>query len=55
MYVIVYPGGLSFINWVFLGLAFAVDIASYGGGEYGRRQRGSSNTPSTGTHPTSMA
>ena len=56
MYVIVYPGGLSFINWVFLGLALVVDIGSYGGGEYGRRQRGySNNTPSTGAHPSSMA
>lgn len=56
MYVIVYPNGLSLINWVFLGLAFAVDIASYGSGEKGRRDRLSSNeTPSTGTRPTSMA
>jgi hypothetical protein len=39
MYVFVYPGGLSFVNWVFLGLALAVDIGSYGGGEYGRRNR----------------
>jgi hypothetical protein len=38
MYVIVYPGGLSFINWVFLALALAVDIGSYGGGAYGRRK-----------------
>jgi len=32
MYVIVYPGGISFVNWIFLGLAVAVDIGSYGGG-----------------------
>lgn len=38
MYVFVYPGGLSVVNWVFLGLAFVVDIGSYAGGAYGRRQ-----------------
>jgi hypothetical protein len=32
MYMIVYPGGLSFINWLFLGLALVIDIGSYGGG-----------------------
>lgn len=32
MYVIVAPGGLSFWNWLFLILAFIVDIASYSGG-----------------------
>ena len=38
MYVIVYPGGLSFWNWVFLGLAFAVDMATYAGnGRSGQR------------------
>lgn len=39
MYVMVFPGGLSFINWAFLGLALAIDIGSYGSGEYGRRNR----------------
>ena len=39
MYAIVYPGGLSFINWLFLGLALAVDIASYGGGGVANRRR----------------
>jgi len=33
MYVIVYPGGLSVINWIFLGLAVAMDIGSYAGGQ----------------------
>ena len=32
MYVIVYPGGLSLVNWLFMGLAVAIDIASYAGG-----------------------
>jgi hypothetical protein len=33
MYVIVYPGGLSVINWIFLGLAVAMDVGSYAGGQ----------------------
>ncbi len=32
MYMIVYPSGISLINWLFLGLALAADIGSYGGG-----------------------
>jgi len=32
MYVFVYPGGISVVNWVFLGLALLIDIGSYGGG-----------------------
>ncbi len=32
MYVIVYPGGIIFINLIFLVLAFIVDIGSYGSG-----------------------
>jgi len=39
MYVIVFPGGLSIINWVFLGLALVVDIGSYGGGARARSSR----------------
>ena len=33
MYVIVYPGGLSVINWIFLALAVALDVGSYAGGQ----------------------
>ncbi len=37
MWVIVYPGGISFVNWIFLGLAFAIDMGTYfGGGKSGR-------------------
>jgi hypothetical protein len=32
MWVIVYPGGISFVNWIFLGLAFAIDMGTYFGG-----------------------
>jgi hypothetical protein len=32
MYMVVYPDGLSFVNWLFLGFALVVDIGSYGSG-----------------------
>lgn len=39
MYVFVYPGGLTSVNWVFLGLAFLIDMSTYfGGGNEGRRR-----------------
>ena len=39
MWVIVYPGGISFVNWIFLGLAFAIDMGTYfGGGREGQRR-----------------
>ncbi len=41
MYVIVFPGGLSVVNWIFLGLAFAVDMGSWFGNY---RARGSMNS-----------
>lgn len=40
MYIIVFPGGLTLVNWVFLGLALAVDIGSYGSGYRANSQRG---------------
>jgi hypothetical protein len=36
MYVVVFPGGLSVINWIFLGLALMVDLGTYFGGERSR-------------------
>jgi hypothetical protein len=39
MYVIVAPGGIVGFDWVWLGLALAADIFSYGGGGYGNRRR----------------
>ncbi len=37
MWVIVYPGGISVVNWVFLGLALMADLGTYfGGGKSGR-------------------
>ena len=37
MWVFVYPGGISMVNWVFLGIAFVIDMGTYfGGGKSGR-------------------
>ena len=38
MYVIVFPGGILGFDWVWLGLALVIDIASYGGGFRSRSQ-----------------
>ena len=37
MYVLVAPLGVTGLDWLWLGLMFIADIASYGGG-VGRRQ-----------------
>ena len=37
MYLIVAPGGISTFDWLFLGLALLLDIASYSGSAYGNR------------------
>ena len=39
MYAIVGGGGVFGFDWVWLGLAFIADIASYSGGAYGNRNR----------------
>ena len=39
MYVLVFPAGITGFDWLWLALAAFLDIASYGGGEYSRRQR----------------
>ena len=40
MYVLVAPGGLNGLDFLWLGLALALDIASYSsGGVYGKRRR----------------
>jgi hypothetical protein len=42
MYVAVAPtgtGSVTGFDWVWLGLAVIVDIASYGGGAYGNREK----------------
>lgn len=41
MYVLVAPGGVIGLDWLWLGLAIAADLLSYSsGGVYGRRRRG---------------
>ena len=42
MYVIVFPGGVTGFDWVWLGLGILADISSYIGGGYGNRSRFSS-------------
>ena len=42
MYVLVFPDGISFLDWIWLGLALAVDVASYGSGAFGNRDKSSS-------------
>ncbi len=39
MYVIVAPGGIVGLDWLWLGLALFADIGSYSGGAYGNRDR----------------
>jgi hypothetical protein len=39
MYVIVAPGGLTGLDWVFVGLMLVFDIGSYVGGGWGNRSR----------------
>lgn len=39
-YVLVFPGGISGFDWIWLGLAVAIDLGTYvGNGESGRRYR----------------
>ncbi len=37
MYLIVYPGGIIGFDWIWLGLGLVVDIASWAGGGWRRR------------------
>ncbi len=39
MYVIVYPGGINGFDWVWLGLALAVDIGTYVGNGRARQMQ----------------
>ena len=39
MYVTIFPGGVTGWDFMWLGLAFLADIASYTGGGYSQRQR----------------
>ena len=39
MYLLVFGGGVIGFEWVFMGMAFFADIASYAGSAYGNRDR----------------
>ena len=39
MYVLVFPGGVTGFDWIWLGLGILADIGSYAGGGYGNRDR----------------
>jgi hypothetical protein len=39
MYVIVFPGGVNGLDWLWIGLAVLADLSSYAGGGYGNRDR----------------
>jgi hypothetical protein len=39
MYVIVSPGGIVGLDWLWLGIALFADVASYGGGGYKNKDR----------------
>ena len=39
MYVLVFPGGVTAFDWIWLGLGLLADIGSYTGGGYGNRHR----------------
>ena len=39
MYVVVSPGGVVGFDWFWIVLSVVIDIASYGGGAYGNRDR----------------
>jgi len=39
MYLVVFAGGVTGFDWIWLGLGVLADIASYGGGAYGNRDR----------------
>ena len=43
LYVLVWAVGVQdFVGWLFVGLAFVLDIATYGGGAYGNKDQVSS-------------
>ena len=39
MYLLVFPGGITGFDWIWLGLGLLFDIVSYSGGGYGNRNR----------------
>ena len=47
MYVLIFPGGVTGFDWIWLGLGLLADITSYTGGAYGNRNQipGYARTP----------
>jgi hypothetical protein len=39
MWVLVIPGGITGFDWLWIALAVFIDVAGYGGGTYGNRDR----------------
>jgi hypothetical protein len=39
IYVFVSPGGLGTFDWILLVVGILIDLGSYGGGAYGRREK----------------
>ena len=39
MYVVIFPGGVTGFDWIWLGLGLLADITSYTGGAYGNRSQ----------------
>ena len=39
MYVILYQGGITGLDWLWMGIAILVDLGSYAGGGWGNRDR----------------
>lgn len=42
-YVVVFPGGVTGLDFLVLGLAFVLDLASYGGGYFSNSRRAQAN------------
>ena len=51
MYVLAFPGGLSGLDWIFIGIGFIADVASYGGSGYGGKKQMISKPKSTTPPP----
>jgi len=47
MYVLAFPGGLSGLDWIFIGIGFIADVASYGGSGYGGKKQMTSSKSAT--------
>jgi hypothetical protein len=52
MYVIVFPGGITGFDWLWLGISLFADLSSYGSSAYGGKKQMSSPKPATPTTPT---